>query len=315
MFSYNNIIEKGEPAEKDCIDTCLDSFHTLPPFAQHSLPGVDCIEVENFLSHEECDALIAAAEKVGYSYWHQKNHDDRNGEEKSDEKTKAVRIVDTIEASFPRLSQLLTDRIAKVAELVPKAFSPDMENADELFERDLVGEWKPYKLSDNLLLGRYHPGGHFMPHIDGSTIVDLNTRSMYTLLIYLNDVEEGGETYLLSGDQCNSTYFDEESKSLRGKHEARAGAVHPKKGSAAFFYHSLLHEASPVIAGQKYICRADLLYKRTPPILTAPDDLKAFQLYEKARITESEGNAMEACKMFQRVRSLSRGVAELYQLD
>lgn len=155
-----------------------------------------------------------------------------------------------------------------------------------------------------------------MPHIDGSTIVDLNTRSMYTLLIYLNDVNVGGETFLLSGDQCKITKMDEKDHTLRGREEARISAIKPAKGTAAFFYHNLLHEAAPVGEGEvKYICRADLLYQRDPPILTSTEDQEAFELYERSRIEESKGNALEACKMFQKIRTISRGVAELYLID
>eukprot|EP00796_Vickermania_ingenoplastis_P007095 gene7095-5029_t len=315
MFGYNNIIEKGEPQVKEPIDSCLDNFHELPPYTQRNVEGSDCIVVEHFLSDEECDAIVEACEGVGYTYWHQMNHEEQRDEAKSNEKTNSVRIVDTIEATFPRLSDVLTKRVMEIVRLEPKRFSPQMDNAEALFERDIEGTWMPHALSPNLLLGKYNAGGHFMPHVDGSTIVDLNTRSMYTLLVYLNDVDSGGETFLLSGDQCSVTYLDPQTNTLRGNPDARTGAIKPKKGSAAFFYHSLLHEGAPVLAGVKYICRADLLYRRTPPILTAPEDVKAFELYENARLEESKGNVMEACRMFQKVRNLSRGVAELYQLD
>lgn len=318
MFSYNNIIEKGEPPVKDPIEKCLDECvqEDCSKASQFRVPGADCIVVENFLSDEECDAIINACESVGYTYWRQRHHnEDEESSTASEKESKEVRVVNTIEGRFPKLSQRLTERILSAVHLDPKVFHEDMECAEDLYERDLEGEWIPHALSENLLMGRYGPGGHFMPHVDGSTIEDLNTRSMYTLLIYLNDVVDGGETFLLSGDQCKVTVLDEKTNTLRGNPEARIGAVKPKKGSAAFFYHSLLHEASPVGSGFKYICRADLLYRRNPPILTAPKDVEAFALYEKARILESSGKAGEACEMFQRIRRLSRGVAELYQLD
>ncbi|EPY32633.1 hypothetical protein STCU_02805 [Strigomonas culicis] len=189
-----------------------------------------------------------------------------------------------------------------------------MEHADELFEKDLEGEWVPDSMSENLLFGRYGPGGHFMPHIDGSTIVDLNKRSFYTVLVYLNDCPAGGETFLFSGEQQKVMVFDDSANKYRGSNTSRIGAVHPKKGSAAFFYYDLLHEGSPVLEGKKYICRADLMYRREPPIFTSAKDLEAFQLYQDARLAESSGNAEEACRMFRRVSKLSPGVAELFYL-
>ncbi|KPI89348.1 hypothetical protein ABL78_1577 [Leptomonas seymouri] len=317
MFSYNNIIEKGEPDDKEIIDHALDEMTEVPeptlvPMGDGS---TDCIVLENVLTHEECDQLIKACERVGYSFWHQKNHNDVDGEANCSDASKAVRVVDTIEANFPHLSAKLYERISRVVNLEPKVFTEDMPNADELYERDIEGTWVPHALSENLLFGRYHPGGHFMPHVDGSTIVDLNTRSFYTLLLYLNDVPHGGETFIFSGEQCKVMYLDEKSHTYRGCAAQRVGAVHPKKGSAAFFYYSLLHEAAPVEEGQKYICRADLLYRRTPAIYTSEADIKAFNLYQEARLAESSGDAQRACELFQRVGKLSKGVAAIYQID
>lgn len=318
MFSYNNIVEKGAPADRDIIDKALsDAAHGSAPSSvtqSRADPRVDCVVVDNFLSPEECDVLMAACEKTGYSFWRQLVHADTDGESTCDEASKAVRVVDTIEASFPTLSRTIYERIAAVVDLQPKSFAPNMPDAD-LYERDIEGTWVPHALSENLLFGRYSPGGHFMPHVDGSVIADLNTRSFYTLLIYLNDCPAGGETYLFSGDQFEVMFLDREANKYRGSTESRVAAVTPKKGRVAFFYYNLLHEGAPVGEGLKYICRADLLYRRTPAILDGPKDREAFALYEKARILESSGKAMQACEMFQRIRKLSLGVAELYQID
>lgn len=315
MYSYNNIIEKEEPKEKDVIDSSLDELAEIPKTKQYSVgTDVDCIVVEHFLTDTECDALLIACETVGYSFWKQKKHDDPSTAI-CDSSTTAVREVDTIEANFPKLSKKLFDRIQSSVHLAPKRFRKDMERADELYERDLEGEWVPDSMSENLLLGRYGPGGHFMPHIDGSTIVDLNKRSFYTVLVYLNDCPAGGETFLFSGEQQKVMVFDDSTNKYRGSSTSRIGAVQPKKGSAAFFYYDLLHEGSPVVEGKKYICRADLMYRREPPILTGEKDLEAFQLYQDARLAESSGNAEEACRMFRRVSKLSSGVAELFYLN
>lgn len=154
-----------------------------------------------------------------------------------------------------------------------------------------------------------------MPHVDGSTVVDLNTRSFYTLLVYLNDCPAGGHTYLFAGDSCHVTFLDEQSHKYRGSAESRVGAVQPKTGRAALFYYNLLHEAAPVQEGLKYICRADVLYRRVPPILDSPMDREAFELYQAARSMEANGDAMGACEAFRRVRKLSEGVAALYQIN
>lgn len=318
MYSYNNIIEKNEPCKKDVIENLQLSLSPTGAVRQFRVDErVDVVVVEGFLSNDECDQLIAACEKVGYTFWRKKDPN-AEGEEAGccgEAEARAFRVVDTIEANFPTLSQVLSSRIEKVVKLDPKTFSPSMEGAEELFARDLEGTWVPQQLAQNLLFARYGAGGHFSPHIDGSTIVDINTRSLYTLLIYLNDCEAGGETVLFDGEQAEVLKRDPESGKYIGRRENRIGAVKPTKGTAAFFYYDVLHEGSPVGEGHsKYIIRGDFLYRRNPPILTAENDMKAFELYEKARVAESNGDVFAACEMFQRVRKLSKGVAELYQL-
>ncbi|RNF17028.1 uncharacterized protein Tco025E_04960 [Trypanosoma conorhini] len=318
MYSYNNIIDKGEPSNKEVIDRVPLCLEPAGIVSQHRVDDrVDVVVVENFLSSAECDELVAACEKVGYTFWRQKDANAICDEGKcgGEKEARAFRVVDTIEATFPQLSQALSERIQKVVHLEPKTFDSSATGSADMFSRDLEGTWVPLTLSSNLLLGRYGPGGHFSPHLDGSTVVDLNTRSLYTLLIYLNTCERGGETVMFTGEQADLLELDAKTGKYTGKEVNRVGAVCPKKGSAVFFFCDVLHEALPVgKGGSKYIIRGDFLYRREPPILTAENDKRAFELYEQARVAESGGNAMLACELFQRVRKLSKGVAELYQL-
>lgn len=55
-------------------------------------------------------------------------------------------------------------------------------------------------------------------------------------MVYLNDSAEGGET--------------------RFEH----ATVRPRAGLALVFDHYLPHEGAPVIAGQKYVLRSDVMY-------------------------------------------------------
>lgn len=56
------------------------------------------------------------------------------------------------------------------------------------------GTWRACGINEHLLFARYGPGGHFSPHTDGYTIVDFNHRSLFTVLVYLNDCAVGGTT-------------------------------------------------------------------------------------------------------------------------
>jgi len=54
------------------------------------------------------------------------------------------------------------------------------------YSKELEGTWVAIGLNPNMLFNRYPEGGHFSPHTDGYTIIDFNTRSMYSTLVRQN---------------------------------------------------------------------------------------------------------------------------------
>lgn len=99
---------------------------------------------------------------------------------------------------------------------------------------------------------RYEPGQRFKRHRDGTLVLPPRTvdgialpmgRTLTTLLIYLNDGCEGGET---------AFFTDAGEEFLR---------VQPKMGTALCFLHDIRHEGCAVTAGVKYVLRTDILYK------------------------------------------------------
>ncbi len=113
----------------------------------------------------------------------------------------------------------------------------------ELFERaaphlpSLHGE-RPAGLNERLRVYRYEPGQRFTTHRDGWVQRPDGSRSRLTSMIYLSEVEAGGETWFPSLDR----------------------GITPRTGRAVFFQHSLLHASRPVIRGTKYVLRSDVYY-------------------------------------------------------
>ena len=91
-------------------------------------------------------------------------------------------------------------------------------------------------ISERFRFYRYEPGQCFAPHTDGSFRRDNGEESRLTLLIYLNDDFEGGETA-----------FDDH-------------VVTPRRGLALAFRHELLHEGRVVTSGVKYVLRSDVMF-------------------------------------------------------
>ena len=85
---------------------------------------------------------------------------------------------------------------------------------------------------------RYHPGEHYAPHLDAVT--GLTNQRMTTLLVWLNDAFEGGETT-----------FDRLGLSLRGAigDALEFGNVDDSGRPDPM----MRHEGRPVSAGQKLL--------------------------------------------------------------
>ena len=100
--------------------------------------------------------------------------------------------------------------------------------------------------NERLRLLRYDGGEYFAPHRDGTYVrEDGGDRSFVTVLIYLNQGFEGGETTFL---HCRD--FDKKVPYV------------PETGSVLLFQHDILHEGSLLRSGTKYIIRTDVMYRQ-----------------------------------------------------
>jgi prolyl 4-hydroxylase len=120
----------------------------------------------------------------------------------------------------------------------------DEAEANALLAR--VAQHVPTRLMDMRLVGgnprlrlyRYGPGERHGAHWDTVVHLEGGVRSLVTLVFYLNDDFNGGETD-----------FPELSQ-----------RVTPRAGRALLFQHRILHEATEVRAGEKFVLRTDILY-------------------------------------------------------
>ena len=121
----------------------------------------------------------------------------------------------------------------------------DAAEAGSLLAR--VAKQVPPRLSGMVLAGanprlrlyRYGPGERHGAHWDTVVHLDGGTQSMLTLVFYLNDGFTGG-----------ATDFPELER-----------RIEPRLGRALLFQHRILHEATQVHAGEKFVLRTDVLYR------------------------------------------------------
>jgi predicted 2-oxoglutarate/Fe(II)-dependent dioxygenase YbiX len=92
-------------------------------------------------------------------------------------------------------------------------------------------------LFEPLRVYRYEAGHHFGLHSDQSYTRGV-ARSLLTLLLYLDDDFDGGET------------------EFPDQHET----IFPRAGCALWFQHAVLHAGKAVTRGVKHVLRTDVLY-------------------------------------------------------
>ncbi len=124
-----------------------------------------------------------------------------------------------------------------------------------------------------------------------------------------------GATQLLRGDQSDATCADGGAAPLVAREGAVVHAVRPVAGRAVVYWHETLHAGQPVGAAEcKYCLRTDVMYRRDPPLATAPADAEAYELYQRARSLEGAGDAMAALDCLRRAKRLSPLIARAYRL-
>lgn len=126
----------------------------------------------------------------------------------------------------------------------------NQEIADFLWER--VADFIPANEDRNavgcnemLRFYRYDAGQQFDWHQDSPYERDNGEISLWTLVIYLNEDFEGGET------SFEDSYSDESFDAF---------SVSPKTGTALFFDHDVHHKGEPVLDGRKYVLRTDVMF-------------------------------------------------------
>ena len=141
----------------------------------------------------------------------------------------------------------------------------DLQLAETLFSKlkyvlpEQLNGWKLSGLNERFRFYRYENGETFKPHWDGIYEVNDWHSSQLTLLIYLSEDFTGGETV-----------FYRDSGMLKPCKETQIANIKAKLGQTLVFEHQQLHEGAPVLSGQKYVLRTDVMYKH-PMILESKD--------------------------------------------
>jgi len=163
-------------------------------------------------------------------------------------------------------------------------------------------EWKPVGVIERLRFYRYDRGEVYPEHMDGSfrrTITDANgqqvqQQSFLTLLVYLNEEFEGGQTQFWPDKQHCRFLRDVELKIPKV-------VVTPTTGTALLNSHCILHQGDTVTSGTKYVMRTDVIYQRPLPLnpkLNKFVDSANSNAGKASKATEWEKLFEPSCKMY-----------------
>ena len=171
------------------------------------------IQIKNFITKEESDNFIKQSEEIGFE-------------------TAGVR---TAKGEVSRLDIRNNGRVIIEDENLANYFFNKLKDQ---IPHEIDGIWELKGLNEQIKIYKYEVGQEFKLHRDAPFIRNENERSFYTMLIYLNENYEGGETFFMDGE------------------------VKGDIGECVVFWQNLVHAGLKVKDGIKYAIRTDVMYEK-----------------------------------------------------
>ena len=260
QFSSRSFETKLSKVKHPIHQTCMNRLMAIP----------------NFFTSEECNDMIKRC------------NDFKNLE---DEYPKEYRNASRELITDKEFAKLIFERLKETIDLdaIGKLITP--------YGLDSRGEWKACGINEMMRLSKYEPGEYFKIHTDGQFRRSEHERSIYTLLIYLNQDFKGGETRFYNDPTKTDSDFEEYSL---------LHTLKPSLGQLALFNQDFYHEGCPVTKGTKYILRTEIMYLRVDS-LSIPRDVKfeqseAYQkigqLFKESERLEKNGDVYAASESY-----------------
>ena len=150
----------------------------------------------------------------------------------------------------PKLSEYLTNILNSFNLNIRTDFHRDYDS--------IINICKYSKVSDYFRFMKYTSGGQHYPHYDTDFIIDRNTITKYSLVMYTNDCEDGELVFCkdFRENHQNSDW------NRQVKEEEILLKIKPKAGMIVLFPHTLCHAVLPFTGRERNIVRGDLEFVR-----------------------------------------------------
>lgn len=269
---------------------CQTIPYNKPVLKNLHIPNAKVFCLRQFFTKEECQYYVQQSEKIGYqSLQHEYPLEYRNSERC------LVRSKQVSDAIWKRLALLCEKEFANVK---PFGIGND-------------GRWLPTSLNEVIKFTKYTPGGRFLPHIDNSIAKSNNEKSIFTIIIYLNQDFEGGETRFFERKLDTELPFTASIDTV-----TVLESFAPEAGTCLVFNHDVLHDGAELLSGTKYIIRAEIIFQRRPDngsVLNSPvlnrQFLEASVLYMTSEQLEQRGLLFESTKKYLKALAIQANFA------
>lgn len=158
----------------------------------------------------------------------------------------------------PKLSEYLTNILNSFNLNIRADFHRDYDS--------IINICKYSKVSDYFRFMKYTSGGQHYPHYDTDFIIDKNTITKYSLVMYFNDCEDG-ELVFCKDNRPPKTEMsfigtDTSDWNRQVKEEEILLKIKPTAGMIVLFPHTLCHAVLPFTGRERNIVRGDLEFVR-----------------------------------------------------
>ena len=150
----------------------------------------------------------------------------------------------------PKLSEYLTNILNSFNLNILADFHEDFDSINNIC--------KYSKVSDYFRFMKYENGGQHYPHYDSDFVIDKNTITKYSLVMYFNDCEDG-ELVFCKDFRENHQNSDWDRQV---KEKEILLKIKPKAGMIVLFPHTLCHTVLPFTGEERNIVRGDLEFVR-----------------------------------------------------
>lgn len=248
--------------------------------------------IDNFLTANECDTIVNKAEEESFS-----DIDYRNSQRLIffDSNNKLINLIES------RLDDNILKTINNNNHYNPCGF------------KSSCVEWAHNNGAINpcIRINKYVDSKGFPFHRDSPFVSSLIVKSNYTLIIYLNDNYDNGETIFRVPDNKyeHIGYTIQEELNIIGN-RYKEHVIKPKKGMAIIFDQSIIHMGNS-IQNTKYVLRSDLISKGNFMDFYQVSDMEkklevlTKKLFRQAQLYELNNINPELCnELYERCISL-----------